>query len=586
MALQITAIALVLAITFLHSIWGLYSGLINAFCSVLALVISFGFFEALNDWLTGSLSIHPGYTKAVLIVALYAGSLALLRAAADQLIRGNVHVPMQVDWVGGALCGFLIAQISVGVLVLGVLALPIGGTVLGFTRYERLEGERDEEHGELTRFARRSLWTRPDDFAVGLFDMLSAGSLSGVTRFRDVYPDFADAVFYANNTVQPESSPAPFRDKKSGDGFKNGLRVQAWWNVQGQLQGRYRKEAPSADNGQPPLTDIKFEPAPNHKVIAARLLLDRSSADRDKLRAVHHFRTTMIRVVGDENGQPRQYIPRLLQGADTRLGPDVMRIVDPDNNFSLEANSDVVIDAYFEVGEAFTPRFFEYRAHARAAPSGPAAQGPPGALTVASAAGSAANQAQAANLFYGQVLTFGSGVNNEVPFELSIPAIRRAPELEVRNDSIAKGRIHGSLDRYLKQGDEPATKRLNEPEGFRIVQLRYSPKKALTLVGDIFNFVGQLNQYYIVDDRGTKHLLSGYWALVPRGSGLYLELYYAGEKQPPDYNGMLNFQEIDRQELNEDATQFCMLFLVPRGVKIVRFENQVGEGQELDYTVQ
>ena len=126
MVLNGIALVLVLGITFYHSLFGLFSGLINVVCSILAVMIAFGFLGPVNELLTGQ-GLHPGYTEASALVGLFVVSLATLRYLADTLLRGNVRLPMYVDWIGGGLCGLINAQLAVGVLVLGLLLLPFGG---------------------------------------------------------------------------------------------------------------------------------------------------------------------------------------------------------------------------------------------------------------------------------------------------------------------------------------------------------------------------------------------------------------------------------------------------------------------------
>jgi hypothetical protein len=67
--------------------------------------------------------------------------------------------------------------------------LPLGGRVAMFSRFERTE---DMENG-VVKFERNSVWLKPDEFAAGLFSLLSSGSLSRQTPFAEVYPPCASA---------------------------------------------------------------------------------------------------------------------------------------------------------------------------------------------------------------------------------------------------------------------------------------------------------------------------------------------------------------------------------------------------------
>ncbi len=59
MILNIIALVLILGITFMHSIFGLFSGLINVFCAIAAAVVALGCFEAVNDLVTSEMGLHP-----------------------------------------------------------------------------------------------------------------------------------------------------------------------------------------------------------------------------------------------------------------------------------------------------------------------------------------------------------------------------------------------------------------------------------------------------------------------------------------------------------------------------------------------
>ena len=100
-------------ITFINSVFGIFSGLINLFSCVVAMAVAFGFAEPASAFVAEQ-GLHPAYALPVCFVGLYFVTLMILRLLADQFIRGNVRVPMSVDWAGGAACGFLIGMISVG----------------------------------------------------------------------------------------------------------------------------------------------------------------------------------------------------------------------------------------------------------------------------------------------------------------------------------------------------------------------------------------------------------------------------------------------------------------------------------------
>lgn len=591
MAFNIVALVLVLAITFMHSVFGFFSGLINVVCTITSVAIALGFFEAVNGYITGSFGLHPGYTEPACLVGLFLVSVIVLRTLADNYIRGNVRVPMVVDWAGAGVCGLINAQLFVGVLALGVLMLPLRNpekaSVIQFARFERNPDERDFDHPEFTYFQRKHLWTRSDEFTVALFSLISNGSMKGKTAFASVYPDFTEAVFFSGNTVQPESSPSAYRDKKNGDGFDKGLRVESWWEESGPIdEARYRRAVPTPRDKRPKYERTTFQPASGKKLLGVVLRLDRSSADRDKTHALHLFRPTMIRLVGQARGGYQHYVPRVLGNADREIDGRP-RIVDLDSNLSLPGSGSPRIHAYFEVDQDFQPSFIEYRRHARTAMDSAEKleQRPELRLTLRGGRDRDRAGRSSGRRTFGQVLDRQSGDNPKLPFAMTRRSLQGSGDIRLDGDKLASGRVFGARSRLEHSGDAPKVEEFKVPQGMRLLQVRYEPKEALSLVGDIFKYAAQLNQYRIIAHNGEQYHLAGYYAIVKRPRGEYIELFYAGGPDEPtsvSYNHMLDFKNFERGEVyNQDDTVIGLLFVVPPDTEFTRVENQTGDGGEI-----
>jgi len=591
MFLNVVTLVLVLAITFMHSVFGFFSGLINVFCSIVSVAVALGFYEALNGFITGSFGLHPAYTEPACLIGLFIISMIVLRTLADNYIRGNVRVPAALDWGGASVCGLINAQLFVGILVLGVMMLPLrdseSGAVIGFARFERNPDERDVDHPEFARFDRQSLWTRPDEFTVGLFKLISGGSMRGKTAFASVYPDFAEAVFYSTNTVQPESTPSAFRDKKFGDGFAKGLQVEQWWLETEPIEARYRKERPSSSDPAPDYERVTFKPAAGRKLIGTRLALNRAAADRQRTITTHLFRPTMIRMVGKLGESSRQYAPKVIANADDRIR-GAHRVVDYDTNFSIRASGNVRIYAYFEVDEGFTPEFVEYRRHARGAMSGQLEAPPDLQITLAGEdeEDEEGGRRGGGRRTFGNVLEARSGDNARLPFAMERRAVQGSgDDVRLEGDKFVSGRIFNSRDRLEHSSGEDKVEDIKLPAGKRLIQVRYKPKRARTIVGQVFNFVGQVNQYVAVDTNGEEWPLSGYYAMVQRGGDEYIELFFTGGLDTTlgaSYRNMLDFKHLERGEINDqDDSVISLFFLVPPNTEIKRIENQAGDGGDV-----
>ncbi|MBN2445825.1 MAG: hypothetical protein JXO22_03825 [Phycisphaerae bacterium] len=615
MVLVIAVVALVLGITFYQSLFGLFSGIVNLFCTIVAMVIAFAFLEPLNLFVTGQ-GIHQSFSEPCCFVGLYVLAQAALRYLADTFLRGNVRVPMYADWIGGAVCAFLNAEITVGILVIGFLMLPFGGRSMMFSRFERDSKGKTDANGYVV-FERHNLsFLRPDDFTVGLFNILSSGSLKGgsVTdeahpdrAFASVYPDFTRWVFWTGNTVQPETATAPFRDDE-GDGFKDGVGITNWWEEPGPLMAQYCKTLPSYENRN----DLNFDaPAPynvpsDKNLLGIRLVLKRAARDRGKEGegAAHRFRPTQIRLVGTLRGEPTEYTPRLIGGLpendDRRLTAPWRRVVDLDSDFTLSAAA-ATIDAYFEVDPGFDPWFVEYRRHARVEVRGEPEKTPPPPLGAGGAESADASVSaeptgeprpstgdrHGATSGLQSINPDISGVSSQIPMPIATSAVGSA---EVDGSDLVCGRIAGSASRVLAAEGAPRLERFAVPDGQYLLQVNCTPFGPRSLLGQVFNFAGSVtSQYFAVDDRNNRYPLAGYYGVVPRGGEPYIELYYVGGPDTPEamsFRGMLDFTEIkDELRRRPSEAQIGLLFHIPSRTHIVKIVNQNNAGIEnIDFT--
>ena len=590
MVFQIAALVLVLVVTMLNSMYGLFSGIINVVCVVLSMVVALGGFEWCTDLVTGQFGWSPTYMTPICFVGLFVVTLTILRLATDNLIRGNVFVPSLVDWIGGGLCGFVIAQVCVGVLVFGFLLLPFGPRVAMYSRFSRTS----DASAPKAEFSRSDLWLKSDLFTAGLFSLLSGGSLRGSVPFASVYPDFSKWVSWTGNTVQEESWTAPRRENNA-DGFEKGkgIRVESWWTAQTEVEGaRYRAELPTREKPKPNYSKLNYTPETGMRLLGARLVLDDASADGPERGGYHRFRPTMIRVVGELSaagggtGRTVDYAARLLSGADETIG-DAFRVADIDNNFALNAAGPQKIDVYFEVDDGFVPRFVEYRRFARAdidktlaLEAAPGARAKP--AVAATPAQATQNQPQASGVtrFLDAIVQSRTGVVDDIGFAFSREKLARVPDMTLDADRIASGRVSGSRPNFRVEGRDTEVRRLAVPDNYRLFQFTCKSRRAQSLGGQTFDFVAAtLNQYRCIDSAANEYPLAGYMAVMPADRNEKFELFFAGaDPTASGYNGTLDFKHIQKNELRDTETELTLFFLVRKGVKLVKVENQLGHG--------
>lgn len=583
MALNIFAVLLVLGMTFFNSIFGLFSGLINVFCTIVSLCVAYGFFETLNGVMVQSMGLHPAYATPSALIGLFVITLIILRTAADNLIRGNVRVPAAVDWVGGGLCGFVNAMCVTGILVSGFTMLPFGPSAAGFEREVRTTSKVNGRNA----FERNSVWFAPDAFAAGLFSMISSGSAKGETEFASAYPSFPLWVSWSGNTLQQESSPAVFSDK-DGDGVKDGIAVEKWWEHKGGVEGFYRSNVATR------LEDPKYEPqtytaAPGNQLIGMNITLKRASADREKMNAIHNFRPTMLRLVGRDARGPWQGTPVVIVGAD-KVKSGAPRVTDPDSTFSLQADGDVNLDLYFEVPSTFQPSFVEYRRFARAevGASNKGKTPTPRTLTVRTPQEQEMfNNISNAGFLNGATMASDTGDNEKLPFGMS-PEGAAGPDvvLNAGDGKFVSGRLQGSRQKLASRQGEKQIDSIARPEGKRIVQVRVRPREARTLAGDVFNFTAQLDQYFLVDGNNNRYPLAGYFGMMKRGGDDYLELFFTPDPVDSGFRGMIDFKTMKPKDLIEgrDESVLGLIFVVPPGITFTRIET--AQHKKVEFTIQ
>lgn len=594
MALNFLVLVFVLGLTFLHSLFGFFSGLVNVFCSLTALAVAFGFYEPLNDLLTKQLALHSGYTEPAALVLLFALTLGGLRFAADNLVRGNVRVPRWVDFAGGGVCGFVNAQIAMGVLVLGFLMLPWGDSALTFKRSAR-DPDSTGSATQRVKFERHGLWLGTDEFVIHLVDLLSRGSLTRNTAeqrrdFATVYPDFAEWIFWSGNNVQEELLTSPYRDKK-GDGFLNGLTVENWWEQKAgttlsEEYTRYRPKKPTAAEQRPPYERFAYKVPAGRKLIGVRIQLQPASAERQGKAGIpyHRFRPTMFRLVGDVGDEPAHFPAEIIGGADSNL-KDELRVADFDNNFCIASGS-AQIDAYFQVPENFKPRFLEYRRHARTVlPQAKLAKAAPTArLSAATDAGGApeAEMTGAARMMESLKPEF-TGEIARVPLPFDPQKI--AAEATLEGNKFASGKVTGDQSAVIFEGAGGEVTEFVIPENMRLLQVQFKARRAKSLLGKVMVFAGAVaNQYRAEDNTGHPHELAGYYGIIKRGEQTYIELYYYPNEDDrmqatPRFDGGLRweFSGMNAALGEQEDAVFGLLFLLPPGTSITKIRSQGGE---------
>lgn len=275
MILSLISAVFVLLVAAFWAYQGLYSAAIMFIECVAAVMVAFGYYEALHGVWAAQM---PEYGEGLALVLLFVVTLTVLRFSTDIYLPRNMHFPVAVDRAGGGLLGLLIGLQVIGVALVGVQMLPLGRTVLGFERFV---------NGDVRQ--RRSIWLNPDGFTVGLVELLSTGRFAGDGNgFEASAPDFLGDLYARNCGFQPECRrqvPA------------SAVAVKNYWLVD-------QIATPDIQRGSDAKWARNYTPAgpedPGHRYLVVRTLLDSNVTDAEADSSLRALRITpgVFRLVG------------------------------------------------------------------------------------------------------------------------------------------------------------------------------------------------------------------------------------------------------------------------------------------------
>jgi hypothetical protein len=219
MILGIVVLLLVGGVTYWHYAQGFFSATFSAISAVLAAVLAVSYHEVLvKSLLRGAMA---DYANAMMLAALFALLYIILRTIFDNMVPGNIRLPLYVDRVGGAVMGLIAALFTAGIFALSAQAMPFGPAVGGYARYAlddnrelqvmpgggnrkidvQVEDQLKEDHFDPA--TKKSLLIPADDVVLAAVQRLSdGGSLAGDQPLSAVHPNYADELFAQRLGVQ------------------------------------------------------------------------------------------------------------------------------------------------------------------------------------------------------------------------------------------------------------------------------------------------------------------------------------------------------------------------------------------------
>lgn len=596
---------LVLVVTFLQSTQGLFSALIMTVLTICSAAGAIGCHEwvAVN-WIAPMW--RADYANAVALAACFGVPLIVLRLAADKLIRRSAMMPALVEKIGGGFCGLITGLTTVGLLAHAVQMVPFKGSILGYSRVPTVTKEAAETGVEppspeaLTK--QNDLWFQEDRFAVGFASLVSSGIFANENPLYEIHPDRVTAVGWLN-AVPSEVS------RFASPGSISVVRTETLPFVY-----EYRPPGP---RGSSPAEYEGVQPSGGSQFQMVRVRLGRDARDERKS---FSFSLRQFRLVGHTAGQglPVQYFPIAIQQED--VAQPVNRHIRSewshgkkwpivDNVYEPRPGNNNEVEVVFELPTDFSPRFIEYKGHARAkltsfdppgadtttdtdtavtkpaensAPATPAAaptdekkdsprRGRRSRRSRRSNRGNADETAPSAsrggNVRGATTLRQQSFFGDDLPFTMQ--AYRQLKNAQVSGSLFKSGHLVGFTDEQAEGTQDPLAK-FDVPSDLRLLHLHVRNLQARSSIGRALSFaVTTLQNYFVEDENGNRYKIIGKYTVASVDGREVVEIQYFPEPAG-SIGGLGDFDKIKDRHL-KGKNEFVFLFLTKPGAKITAF---------------
>ncbi len=581
---------------------GFFSALIMFFEAVIACMIAFGFYENVASLVSESMGL--GLALAVAFMALFIGSLALLRMATDKLIRESVSLPVPLDRGGAAIAGLFAGQIIVGCTMTAIQMMPIGSGVMSFERMET-----DLTNGE-TKVKSLGPVFRPDEFVCGLASLLSNGRFGSEDRsLADQKPDLIMSLYSARSF--PMSEENMFVNE--GDVVVE----KVWWaskidKVTHTLDGTTLSRAFAEDAPSKPANSF----------LVCKVKIAKNASGKDKGGEIR-FRPSNFRIVGPPPGssaQPRVFLaagmtdiythrtngPKAVQQAQrdrlVAFSPTTDFVLGPNETKVLEKGDHYVFDVAFEVPAEFQPWYLEFKHGGRAdvaeflrkkklaqipkdiPDDGSRSQGTGGLSgTVRESGAGIVGAAPGGTGHNFNAIDDRTAASDDLPITLN----RNKPGV---SNHLVQGKVGGdNCQFWLELDDDPMADgdevtKFAVPGDKRMVQIGANIIKQETYLGRALGFANRVvGQTKIHDDNGNEYYAIGFYLAVEENGKTTFEMQYDPTSEVPEraLKKPTKFTHSRLSSLPPEKIKFGFLFVVTPGVRIVKFSANNTTSQDM-----
>lgn len=577
---------------------GFFSALIMFFESLIACMIAFGFYEPLSSLWNDSTGVGIG--QPIGFMALFLGSLGLMRVATDKLIRDNVSMPIVLDRAGAAVAGFFAGMIIVGSALTAIQMLPIGAPIFGFERYTT------DANGLPVRHSLGVF--RPDDFVCGLAKMLSNERFSGDVNFNDAKPRYIDNL-YSSRAV-PMSEETIF--VKPSD-----IKVNAIWTTP---QIDRPTHALDGDAMIRTFESVTPEKSGNTFLVCS-VNIKKSAAGANGKNEIR-FRVPQFRIVGpppDAAGTSRRptalymatglsdiythqkHGPAAVTGDQRKrlcaFGPTTDFVLGDTQTKIVEDGDDWRIDVAFEVPQDFKPWYLEFKRGGKVdlGARKVAEKAPPYGAQPQGAGGRQGKVAREKVAKVGQAPGGALHVANAIDERTDATDLIPIP-LDKDDPAIAKwltqGKFGGNDDAVAYIEPKPyvleESSRVEKfwvPEDKRMVQIGADVLKQSNMYSRAIGFANRvLAQVTITDENGKQYFAVGFYVAAEIEGTWKIEIQYNPMSEVPE-RALKQPSHIKHSKITQagpDNVRFGFLFVVDPGVKIVSFSPGAGKSQEIN----
>lgn len=565
----ILSLVLFLAIAGFQAMQGTFSALIMAVLTILSAAVAANYYAPLSQ---GFLLEYIGdYADAASLAGIFFITLMILRSLSDHFIRGNVVIYNLPDKIAAGLLSIPTALIIVGMACISFEMLPFGESVLMFDRF-KVSSDRTVKQGGLFPYA--------DEAAGWFLKKFSGGSLSGEEDFGRSHPDWSAEVSADRIAVQKESKHAIPTDS---------VQVTKAWQIKSPLMVKEFQLGGVPNDLSVTVTD-KLLPRDGYIFLAVELNLNNTATDGD---GNYRFGWGQVRLTGYKGVAKNKLMNVYAIGMRNPNLPaeyDYMRVKVPtpppanddeakpgERNYGyISKNGSAVV--VFEVPEDFTPVYLVFKRYGRAVvpkaeekTEQPAETPKTTATEQPNQVGGVARTGWHSEL---QLISKGTGFTNELPFTLKSGSVQQGGgDVEIEMNKFIRGHISGTVggSNGLDSGTGMVVSQFNVPAGKKLLRLEcvIDPAQS-SLLRPIFSAIQGAVQKKAIAKDGQTFLPIGQYVIVGNGAEQQVELVFDPDAEMT--RRIEPFQNIKMNELGSKTGRLGLLYLIPPGTELVRFE--------------